>query len=116
MISALGINQNELAYPIPTPGRTDKKIVREQDPEENERYRSHVGALNWLTMCLRYDLTYTTKELSRFLQQPTKTANEILKRAVRYAAQTSEAYLSCHALLHASKDSEECYRPRYKML
>ena len=52
-----------------------------------------MGALNWLTMCLRYDLTYTTKELSRVLQQPTKTANEILKRAVRYAAQTKDAYL-----------------------
>jgi hypothetical protein len=44
-------------------------------------------------MCLRYDLTYTTKELSRVLQQPTKTANEILKRALRYAAQTKDAYL-----------------------
>jgi hypothetical protein len=50
MISALGIDPNELAYPILTPGRTDKKIVREQDPEKNEKYRSHVGALNWLTM------------------------------------------------------------------
>ncbi len=44
-------------------------------------------------MCLRYDLIYTTKELSRVLQQLTKTANEILKRALRYAAQTKDAYL-----------------------
>jgi hypothetical protein len=94
MIDALGTNEHDLKYPILTPGRTDKKIVREQEPEENERYRSHVGALNWLTMCLRYELTYTTKELSRVLQQPTKTANEILKRALRYAAQTKDAYLS----------------------
>lgn len=93
MIDALGINPQDLKYPILTPGRTDKKIVREQEPEENDKYRSHVGALNWLTMCLRYDLTYTTKELSRVLQQPTKTANEILKRAFRYAAQTKDAYL-----------------------
>jgi hypothetical protein len=67
MIDALGINQQDLKYPILTPGRTDKKIVREQEPEENERYSSHVGALNWLTMCLRYDLTYTTKELSQLV-------------------------------------------------
>jgi hypothetical protein len=46
---------------LQTPGRTDKKIVRSQDPEKNEQYRSHVGAMNWLTMCLRYDLAYTTK-------------------------------------------------------
>ncbi len=65
--------------PLQTPGRTDKKIVRAQDPEINEKDRSHVGALNWLTMCLRYDLTYTTKELSRVLQEP-KTANAILKQ------------------------------------
>jgi hypothetical protein len=91
MIDALGINQPDLAYPILTSGRTDKKIVREQEPEENEKYKSHVGALNWLTMCLRYDLTYTTKELSRVLQEPTKTANELLKRPIRYAAQTKDA-------------------------
>ena len=28
---------------LQTPGRTDKKIVRGQDPEKNEQYRSHVG-------------------------------------------------------------------------
>jgi hypothetical protein len=44
-------------------------------------------------MCLRYDLTYTTKELSRVLQQPTKHANEILTRALTYAAKTKDAYL-----------------------
>ncbi len=93
MVDALVINPQDLKYPILTPGRTDKQIVREQEPEENDKYSSNVGALNWLTMCLRYDLTYTTKELSRVLQQPTNTANEILKRALRYAAQTKDAYL-----------------------
>jgi hypothetical protein len=44
-------------------------------------------------MYLRYDLTYTTKELSRVLQQSTKTANDILRRALRYAAQTKDPYL-----------------------
>ncbi len=72
---------------LQTPGRTDKKIVRDLNPEKNEQYRSHVGAMNWLTMCLRYDLAYT-KELSRVLQEPTKTANEILRRAINYTIQT----------------------------
>ncbi len=44
MIDALGISQHDLKYPILTPGRKDKKIVGEQEPEENERHRSHVGA------------------------------------------------------------------------
>jgi hypothetical protein len=78
---------------LQTPGRTDKKIVRGQDPEKNEQYRSHVGAMNWLAMCLRYDLAYNTKELSRVLQEPTKTANEILRRAINYTIQTKHAHL-----------------------
>ncbi len=91
MVDALDLPKETLKYPIITLGKTDKKIVRDQDPENNEKYRSHVGALNWLTMCLRYDLSYTTKELSRVLQQPTKHANEILTRALTYAAQTKDA-------------------------
>jgi hypothetical protein len=95
MIGALDLPKETLKYPIITPGRTDKRIVRDQDPENNEKYRSHVGALNWLTMCLRYDLTYITKELSRVLQQPTKHANEIRTRDLTYAAQHKRKMRSC---------------------
>ena len=35
---------------ILTPGRTDKKIVRGEQLEPNDLYRSKVGSLNWLTM------------------------------------------------------------------
>jgi hypothetical protein len=50
-------------YPgkIITPGRTDKKVVRGQEPEQNKEYRSHVGTLNRLSMGIRYDIVYTTK-------------------------------------------------------
>ncbi len=39
-------------YPgeIITPGRTDKKVIRGQDPEPHEEYRSHVSTLNWFSM------------------------------------------------------------------
>jgi hypothetical protein len=77
-----------------TPGRTDKKVTRGLDPEPNESYRSKVGILNWLTMGVRYDLVYTTKELSRVLSKPTKIANELVDRAIEYAIKTSHAYLS----------------------
>jgi hypothetical protein len=72
-------------YPgeIITPGRTDKKVIRGQDPEAHEKYRSHVGTLNWLSMGIRYDIVYTTKELSRVLNEPTKVANEIVRRALK---------------------------------
>jgi hypothetical protein len=52
---------------VVTPGRTDKKINRTDKHEVNNKYRSQVGTLNWLTMGLRYDIDFVTKELSRVL-------------------------------------------------
>ncbi len=45
-------------YPgvILTPGRTDKKILKDHDPEPNNNYRSHVGTLNWLSMGVQFDV------------------------------------------------------------
>ena len=45
-------------------------------------------------MGLRYDLVYTTKELSRVLCAPTKEANLILQRALQYVEQTQDAELT----------------------
>jgi hypothetical protein len=73
---------------VVTPGRTDKKINRTDEHEVNNKYRSQVGKLNWLTMGLRYDIAFVTKELSRVLDQPTKVANEISHRALIYARRT----------------------------
>jgi hypothetical protein len=52
--------------------------VRREQPENNKQYRSKVGSLNWLTMGIRYDVVYATKELSRVLVEPTKTENDLL--------------------------------------
>ena len=79
--------------PILTPGRTDKKIIRHDQPEPDPTYRSKVGSLMWTTMGTRYDITYTVKELSRVLQEPTKTAKEILERTLTYVTQTPQAFL-----------------------
>ncbi len=79
------------AYPgeILTPGRTDKKIIRGNNPETNNAYRSQVGTLNWLCMGVRFDIVYTTKELSRVLCEPTQIANDIVKRAISYVTRTN---------------------------
>jgi hypothetical protein len=45
-------------------------------------------------MGLRYDLAFTTKELSCVLNAPTKVANEIVKRALIYAIRTHNAHLT----------------------
>jgi hypothetical protein len=68
------------SLPIQTPGRTDRKIIRGQDTQPDETYRSKVGSLMWATMGIRYDIVYAVKELSRVLQEPTKIAHEILDK------------------------------------
>ena len=80
-------------HPILTPGRTDKKIIRGEDIQPDPTYRSKVGSLMWATMGVRYDIVYVVKELSRVLQEPTKTAGEILERTLTYLTQTPQAYL-----------------------
>jgi hypothetical protein len=79
--------------PILTPGRTDRKIIRGEDPSPDPTYRSKVGSLMWTTMGIRYDVTYTVKELSRVLQEPTKIAKELLERTLQYVTQTKDAFL-----------------------
>jgi hypothetical protein len=92
MINALQI-RDEYPGDVLTPGRTDKKVIRGENLEPIEKYRSKVGSLNWLTMGIRFDVVYTTKELSRVLTEPTKTANDILERALVYIKRTKHAYL-----------------------
>jgi hypothetical protein len=70
--------------PILTPGPTDRKIIRGQDVEPEDTYRSKVGSLMWATMGIRYDIVYAVKELSRVLQEPTQIAHEILARTLTY--------------------------------
>ena len=92
-------------YPVITPGRTDIKIIRGENLESNDTYRSKVGSLNWLTMGLRMDLVFTTKELSRVLTEPTKEANQILARTLQYVEQTK------HARLEFQRDTMLHYQP-----
>jgi hypothetical protein len=71
-------------YPVIAPGRTDIKIIRGENLESNETYRSKVGSLN------RMDLVFTTKELSLVLTEPTKEANQILARTLQHVEQTKQ--------------------------
>ncbi len=80
-------------YPVITPGRTDIKIIKGENLESNETYRSKVGSLSWLMMGLRMDLVFTTKELSRVLTEPTKGENQILARILQHVEHTKHARL-----------------------
>jgi hypothetical protein len=96
--------------PVLTPGRTDRKIIRDQDPIPDSTYRSKVGPLMWATMGIRYDILYAVKELSRVLQEPTKIPQEILQRTLTYMTQTKEAHLlqsRPNDTLHIAADKKE---------
>jgi hypothetical protein len=103
MLATFNVN-NDYPGDILTPERTDEKIVRGEQLESNDQYRSKVGSLNWLTMGVRYDIVHATKELSRVLSEPTKTANNMLERALLYVKRTQNAYLSYSSdRMHAYK-------------
>jgi hypothetical protein len=96
MVETLNINGNVRAN-VYTPGRADCKITKSNDDDKTHAddkddgtCRSKVGSLNWLTriMCLRYDVVYATKELSRVLSSPTPLARSLLQRAPLYAKRT----------------------------
>jgi hypothetical protein len=101
--------QDTLYGDILTPGRTDRKINRGEPHETNSKYRSEVGTLNWLTMGLRYDLAFVTKELSRVLDQPTAIANDVSKRTLIYAHKTKDAHLK---FSHTSKHMTNYQPPK----
>jgi hypothetical protein len=95
---------------IQTTGGTDKKIITELDPEPNDRYRSKGGILNWLTMGIRMDLVYITKELSRVLAQPTKISNELVDRAIEYTVKTKDCFrIRKDDRIHATTNTEKAY-------
>ncbi len=104
METVLGIH-DPFSGEILKPGRTDKKVNKNDAHEPNEQYQSHVGSLNWLTMGLRYDMAFTTKELSRVLCAPTSLANQLVQRALVYAIRTKDAYL------HFSHGKMQNYTP-----
>ena len=71
------------------------KIVRDVDapraPSPDADYIKKAGSLNWLVMALRYDINYSTKELSRVADGPTLDAEYLMTRMLHYVSQTTDA-------------------------
>jgi hypothetical protein len=84
-------------YPVFTPGLTNMKIIRSDDapraPTPDPLYRNKTGSMNWLTMGLRFDLNYATKELSRVADNSTLDADYLMQRSLQYLSQTSDSRL-----------------------
>ncbi|XP_051190870.1 uncharacterized mitochondrial protein AtMg00810-like [Lolium perenne] len=97
----------------PTPLSSSEKITaREGDmlgPEDSTRYRSMVGALQYLTLT-RPDICYAVNKVCQYLHAPTTVHWRAAKRILRYVKQTMSfglTFLKSHStLLSAFSDAD----------
>lgn len=74
--------------PAPAPGTAALKTPTAEHEqhltaEEHAQFRRAVGKLQWMTYT-RPDISYSTKELARSLQQPTTADQQKVKHLLRY--------------------------------
>ena len=83
----------ETSNPAATPGTAIlKQSTNDEAPldkQEHADYRRAVGKLQWLTYT-RPDISFSTKELARDLQQPTQQSLRKLKHLLRYLRGTQQ--------------------------
>jgi histone deacetylase 1/2 len=75
---------------MPTPLSSSEKIVAQGDllgPEDSTKYRSIVGALQYLTLT-RPDLSYAVNKVCQYLHAPTTMHWTAAKRILRYVKHT----------------------------
>jgi hypothetical protein len=100
--NGLVLNQSKYAHDIlkrvgmehctsmPTPLSSSEKIVAQGDllgPEDSTKYRSIVGALQYLTLT-RPDLSYAVNKVCQYLHAPTTMHWTAAKRILRYVKHT----------------------------
>ena len=99
--------------PSPTPlSSTEKLSLAEGEllsPDDSTRYRSLVGALQYLTLT-RPDISFTVNKVCQFLHAPTKNHWTAAKRIVRYVKNTMNVGMnftkSSSTLVSAFSDSD----------
>ena len=77
------------------------KLMPRQDGEEGadgSLYRAMVGSLLWAAITTRPDMSYTVKELSRHLTDPTPAHALAARRAILYLKGTQDWSLTEHAV------------------
>ncbi|GAA5915667.1 hypothetical protein JCM5296_000044 [Sporobolomyces johnsonii] len=84
--------RSEVAKGVETPASLagDLRPIQPDEVPVRERYREMLGALLYLAICTRPDLSYAVAVASRFSAAPAMRHWIALKRILRYAAQTKE--------------------------
>lgn len=104
--------------PVPTPMLpTDKLMLASADPlsaEDSTRYRSVVGALQYLSLT-RPDISFYVNRVCQFLSAPTTTHWAAVKRILRYLHATSDLGMcitkTASSLLSAFSDADWAGNP-----
>lgn len=113
ILQRFGLEQcNATNTPLPT--KPDLTPRHEDEPtllkERHNQYRSIIGAINYLAVCTRPDLTFAVSSLSRFLHDPCDRHYSLAKRLLRYISGTTEYGLHFAAgnngTIHADCDSD----------
>ena len=84
---------------VDTPLPQDHQIVKsEAKPfEDPTKYREAVGALNYLAVCTRPDISYAVSQISKKMQSPNEEDWMLVKRILRYLQKTKNAKLVYHS-------------------
>jgi hypothetical protein len=58
------------------------------DPADDMPYRVAIGSLMYLMVGTRPDIAFSESQLSKFVESPTRTHRNVVKRFLRYIRQT----------------------------
>jgi hypothetical protein len=96
-------------------GKVDKPISPDVDlgggkSREDVPMRQIVGALLWLAVVCRPDLSYAVQKVAQFADKPTENSWRAAKTILKYAASTKEVGI------FYSKENEEAFRETYQQV
>jgi len=87
--------QQDNAHPVSTPMNPGTRLVdTEEEPEDENTYRSLIGSLMYLMLCTRPDIAFAVGVLSKFSSNPKKSHMLAARHLLRYINKT--ASLSLH--------------------
>jgi hypothetical protein len=78
----------------PLPPKLEQiKPAETQPMKDATKYREAVGALNYLAVCTRPDISYAVSQVSKKMQNPSEEDWSLVKRILRYLKKTEQAKL-----------------------